>query len=741
MKRIKKIFLIACILLFPLCFGCALFFSCATAGAYLDESKLSLQKLNAKILDVNHQEIQNVLPSAYKETASFSEISPYVKTAFVDTEDRHFFSHHGFDGKRILKAIYINASTHSFKEGASTISQQLIKNTHLTHEKTLSRKLKELKLTYQLEKKYSKEQILEKYLNSIYFGHSCFGIDTAANFYFKKSPVQLDLADAAILAGLVKSPNNYSPFKNPQKCKERKECVLKMMLTLKHITQEQFDSAVNKPLPEKTENTTNNSNYLQYLFEEVEALSEKHDFNISGNMRILTYFSPLLQEKFNRLAKTIPSDKSFIAIDNRCCGIQAYYSSVGDIQRSPASLIKPLLVYAPALEENMINVATPILDEKIDFEGYSPKNYDEKYHGYVSVRECIAKSLNIPAVKILNALSLEKATNYMQQLNLKIQEDDKSLALALGGMKCGYTLRDLASAYTTFACGGKFSPAKFVKAVYIDEQCVYQAQEKKTQVFSPATSFLINDTLKSTVINGTAKKLRELDFAIAAKTGTNGRQEGNLDAYTIAYNPSYTIGVWTGYANNDTFQYTGGGVPCEIAKDLFLHLRQIEPQEKFFDFEQPKNIMKATLDKSEYYDTHNIILADDLSPVEYTFSEYFERHSLPRKKSDKFSNPSISSPILNYQNGTVNIIFDDTAPSYYRYIIERYDYDRHTTLYDGKKINVFKDNNLDENKKYVYSVTPIYKEQIGTPIVLPTVITKIGESPPPPIVKEEWWNY
>ena len=176
-------------------------------------------------------------------------------------------------------------------------------------------------------------------------------------------------------------------------------------------------------------------------------------------------------------------------------------------------------------------------------------------------------------------------------------------------------------------------------------------------------------------------------------------------------------------------------------QDIFEYLYELSPKNAFTGFQIPNSVQKVKLDKTEYYATHNIVLADDLSPSEYVFSEYFEKSSIPREKSYKFSVPAISPPTLQYQNGKVSIVFGENIPSYYEYVIERYDYDRHRTLYRGERLNVFHDTNLEENKKYVYTVTPVYNNKKGTTIVLPAVTTKAGELPPPPIVNDEWWKY
>lgn len=220
----------------------------------------------------------------------------------MDTEDKGFFKHNGFDIKRMAKAALKNMRARSFKEGASTISQQLIKNTHLSQEKTIKRKLKEIKLTRKLEKKYSKNEILEKYLNTIYFGHNCFGLESASEFYFGKQPQDLTLSDAAILAGLVKSPNNYSPFKHPENCIQRKKIVLSAMLAQGHITETEKMKALSEPLPEAPAESSLNKSYFARVFDELEELSEKYNFTLGGNIRIYTYLDPNLQNYLETLS-------------------------------------------------------------------------------------------------------------------------------------------------------------------------------------------------------------------------------------------------------------------------------------------------------------------------------------------------------------------------------------------------------------------------------------------------------
>ena len=226
--------------------GVLIYYFSVTAGVRLNPNKLVDTTRNVRVYDAHGDEVN--LP-ALKKCASFSALKSYVPNAFVAVEDKRFYSHEGFDYKRIGKAFLRNAASRSFREGASTISQQLIKNTHLSGEKTLTRKLKEMKLTRALEKRYSKDEILSLYLNSIYFGHGAFGIEEAAAFYFGKTAETLSPAESATLAALVKSPNNYSPFRNAEKCLTRRNCVLGLMRDQSFISAEEYAAAIAEPLP------------------------------------------------------------------------------------------------------------------------------------------------------------------------------------------------------------------------------------------------------------------------------------------------------------------------------------------------------------------------------------------------------------------------------------------------------------------------------------------------------------
>ncbi len=739
LRKILRLAFISLLIFATLLLG---YYLISTKDTALEPSKLLLNEKTVIVYDCDGERIHNALPASLKETVRLQDIPKKTQLAFIDTEDKRFFTHNGFDIRRIARAALNNLKAHSFKEGASTISQQLIKNTHLSQEKTVKRKLKEFKLTRQLEKKYSKDEILEKYLNSIYFGHNCFGIRAAAEFYFGKSPSELSLADSAILAGLVKSPNNYSPFKKPENCAKRKNTVLSAMLKNGNISEAERREAMLIPLPVAANRAEHNAGYLSFVFDELESIAEERGLQLGGNIEISTGLDPALQAETEKiLSENADCGHTAVVLDGETGTFKAAVSTLGNIRRLPGSLIKPLLVYAPALQENILSPATPILDEKVNFNGYAPDNYDGVFHGYTSARTCVEKSLNIPAVKVLQSLGVEKGMEYLAKLGLPTDVCDASLALALGGMKNGYTLRDMTAAYAALQNGGVYRPCVFITSLKINGEKVFEYKSAPSRVFDEDSAYLMTDMLKSTAKTGTAKKLRALPFDIAAKTGTVGTKKGNTDAYALSYTSRDCVGVWLGNADNSPIEYTGGGLPCNILLRINEYLYQTRNQE-ISPFTVPDSVQRVSLDKKSYYDTHTILLADEASPAEYRLEELFKSSQKPTKKSDFFSNPRVLPPTVQVTEKGVIIELDKTSPIFYTYKIQRSDYATHTTLYEGEFLPVFTDDSVQENKIYVYTITPFYKGKAGTPVTLPAVNTKAGLSQGErEMLDKEWWEY
>ncbi len=728
--------IILCTLLIAVAAAFIFYFS-ITAGERLDTSKLEQTQNIACIYDAQDTKIAEVSFKNASKSVNSKDIPAHVKNAFIAAEDKNFYKHHGLDYRGIARALFKNLQARSFKQGGSTISQQLVKNTQLSSEKTIVRKLKEIKLTKQLERKYTKDQILEMYLNSIYFGHACYGIAGAAEFYFGKSVSELTIDEGALLAAIIRSPSNYSPFSNPEKCLSARNAVLRKMFALGYISESDCELASDRPLPAQRDTKQTADTYIAAVYEELETLPFYDPYKFLDGCKIYTYMDSELQSYAENLKTDADrSGKSIIILNNKACGISAYFTSEGNIARQPGSVIKPLAVYAPAIEENLISPATPVLDEKTDFSGYAPFNYKDIYNGYVSARDALAQSMNIPAVKILNELGVDIGERYLRRVGLPINENDKSLALALGGISEGFTLQDVAAAYAVFANGGIYTRPAFIREIRAEDGTIlYSRKQENSRVYSEDTAYLISDMLRSAVTYGTAKKLASLPFYICAKTGTCGTEKGNTDAWTISYTSEHTVGVWMGNADNSLTDITGGGLPCHYAlllnKKIYENLSPRQP-------DACEKVIECRLDKASYEKDHVLRLAALNQPEIYTFTDLFRSSNLPSETSTRFSSPS-DSPKISYKNNTIKIELCQTE--YYDYLVKRTINGKTSTIFDGKLQECFRDSDIEANKIYTYSIIPYFigadgEKIYGQEIILPSVNTKKNTSPVP----DRWWE-
>ncbi len=711
-----------------------------TRDAVLDPDKLKGAGQTILIYDENGEEITSASLEIKNKSVAVRNLSKDTINAFIASEDRTFFKHNGLNYKRMLKALYKNVVSRSFKEGASTISQQLIKNTHLSNDKTIKRKLNEIKLTLKLEKKYSKDEILEMYLNTIYFGHNCYGLESASEFYFNKRAENLELTESATIVGLLTSPNNFSPFKNPEKSLARRNLVLKSMLDCGYITEYVYSEAVKSPLnAEPSEREDKYGDYLNAVFDELEDIDFDY-YALKDGCSIITYLNRDIQKFIENIDYSC--DNSVIVTDNSTAGIKAFKSTVNGAKRQPGSTVKPIFVYAPAIEERQLSPFTKILDEKIDFNGYSPENYDKQYHGYVTVEDSIKQSYNIPAVKTLNALTLQKCEKYLTAMDVKLDEDEKNLSLALGGMKYGLTLKEIADKYSVFPESGNYRPSRFIKEIVSkDGKRLYEHQPAANKVFSQGTCSLINQMLIETSQSGTAKKLKTFDFNIASKTGTCGNQDGNTDAYAVSYTSENCMAVWLGDKDNVRTDITGGKDCCAIMKQLI---------EKLYSDHSPAPLdtdggtVKIDIDREEYSENNRIVIADPACPKLNIMTVSVLKGNEPQLKSYRFSNPTISKPLISVQNGSVSI--ELCYAKYYSFIVKRAQNNQIDTVFDGKWQKIITD--TPDEGLYTYSVTPYFenngKKYYGKEVFLSPVNLKRENSEPPvkipEIINKDWFN-
>ena len=608
--------------------------------AKIHDSTLNIEVYNSQGLELKENNCFNT------EKIKIELLSDYTKDAFISIEDKKFYEHNGINIKRIASAFVKNLKNFEVKEGASTITQQLIKNTHLSNEKTISRKMNEVSLALQLEKEFTKDEILENYLNLIYFGNNCYGIENASKYYFSKPASSLDIAESALLAGMIKSPNYYSPLKNPEKALKRRTIVLSEMEKDGKISKVEFLQEQAKPLAINVSKTKKNklNSYSQSAIDEACKLLKMPEKQIAlAGYKIYTYQDLDKQINMQKVVENtdFSSDFSMIDIDPKTGGVLAYTGKsdykILDHTRQVGSVIKPLLVYGPAINENLITPATLILDEPISINGYAPKNVSGNYQGYVSVREALSNSYNIPAVKTASYVGLGKIGRYAEKLDLPLDKKDFSYSVALGGMTYGYNLKDITGAYSVLANQGKYIKPAFVNYITNSKgEIVYHHKPQKTLVFRDDTSFLVTDMLQTCAKSGTAKRLSDLNFQVGSKTGTVGNSKGNTDAYNISFTTEDLVGVWVGNMDNTRIKTAGGNLPTSVAKNF---MKEIYKKEKPSDFPLPSSIEKIDIDMQELEENHVLVRANELTSPLYAKNEYFSKFNLPKEKNFDYAIP------------------------------------------------------------------------------------------------------
>lgn len=674
MKKFIKVTLIIIFLLFLAALIGLSFYISSTyinaKGMKLDKDALNSPYINVKVYDSENKPIKedNELNKAF---ARINTLSDQTKNAFISIEDKSFYHHKGINYKRILKASLNNLKAGKLKEGGSTITQQLVKNTLLTSEKTFERKIKEVALAQKIENKYTKDQILELYLNIIYFGNNCYGIESAANYYFSKNAKDLSVEEAAMLAGLIKSPAKYSPIKNYDNSLKRRNLVLSEMNKDGLLSTEEYNRAKNSKIELNINGERKNrlNSYSQAAIDEAESVLGLPAKQIAlKGYKIYTYQNQVKQKALQEAIKSqdVESDYAGIIIDNARHAVVAYIGNsvfkILDAKRQPGSCIKPVLVYAPALNEDVIYPCSQILDEKTTISDYTPKNVGGIYHGYVTARESLSKSINVPAVKVLSYVGIDKAKAYAEEMGIDFDEKDDSFSLALGGMTYGVNIKQLAGAFSTFALGGNFASPSFISFITDkNDKLVYVNKPKERQILREDSAYLLTDMLKTCVKSGTAKKLASLNLDLASKTGTVGKPNSkqNLDAWNISYTKEQTCGVWLGNLDNTPISYAGGNQPTEIVKNYFENIKDKS------QFIKPDNIVERQIDITELNENHRVVLANSYMPERYTQKEIFSTLNLPSDISSKFT--KIDKTTFNSKVENNNAIIEFDAKDYVTY--------------------------------------------------------------------------
>ncbi|MEW6215145.1 MAG: PBP1A family penicillin-binding protein [Nitrospirota bacterium] len=507
-----------------------------------------------------------VIAELYLERRTFIphyQIPDHVKKASISVEDIRFYYHPGVDLIGILRALWHDIKARSIVEGGSTITQQLAKMLFLTPERSLKRKLKEAVLSIQIEKRYTKDEILGLYLNQAYFGTRAYGIEAASQTYFGKSVNELTVGEAALLASLPKAPSLFSPFKNPDKARERRYVVLKQMLGHKFITKAEFDAAEKEPLPKMPYMRKYEAPYFIELLRQ--RLEQKYGSEIyTAGYKVystLDYrMQKIAEEAVKKGVETVEKrvrsgiQASLTAIELRTGHIKAMvggfdfwrsqYNRAAQAQRQPGSAFKPF-VYLTALNSGMLP-EDMIVDSPISFRGahhgevWSPKNYDGKYYGLVTLKTALAKSLNAATIRLAERVGIANVIEIAQRLGIK-SNLQPYMPTALGASDV--TLMEMVFAYSTFATGTIIEPLTYERILNRDGVIIDETIPKAKEIVNKNVIEEMKIILNAVIKEGTAQKAKELGKTVYGKTGTTNDY---TDAWFIGFDDRFAVGVWVG---------------------------------------------------------------------------------------------------------------------------------------------------------------------------------------------------
>ncbi|WP_180230003.1 PBP1A family penicillin-binding protein [Bacillus sp. AFS073361] len=533
--------------------------------------------------DVNG-DIASKVSANKNEGVSIKQVPNSMKDAIVAIEDRRFYQHSGVDLIGTSRALVRDLKARGMVEGGSTITQQLTKNTLLTSQKTLNRKMEEVFLALQIEREYSKLEILQMYLNQIYFGNGAWGIKKAASKYFAKEVKDLSISESALLAGLIKAPSALNPYEHMEKATERRNLVLVQMKKQGYISDSQYEKAIHEEviLNDKGGDPFRGKfpYYVDQVLEEaINLYGLSQDELLTGGYQIFTELEPEMQ---TAMEETYQNDSLFqegidilvqsggILLDPKTGGIKAIvggrgkhtfrgYNRASQLKAQPGSSFKPLAVYTPALEEGW-KMTDMLKDEPMTFGSYQPSNYDDQYSGQVPMYEAVKESKNVSAVWLLNELGVEKGLDSIQRFGISLDKNDRNLSLALGGLHKGVSPLNMAEAFSVFPNNGVRMKAHAIKKIIdADGKVVAVWKAKKERVTTKAVTDNMTTMLLGVVEQGTGKAAQIPGRETAGKTGSTQVPiegiNGLKDQWFVGYTPQLVGAIWVGYDKTDKDHY------------------------------------------------------------------------------------------------------------------------------------------------------------------------------------------
>lgn len=562
-----------------------LFFAFMASQANVQSLKEGLRQ--STVIYDKDGEVATKIMTNRTEGVLVEELPDHVKNAVIAIEDERFYSHNGFDIKGIMRAFFNNLFAGRITGGGSTITQQLTKNALLSPEQTYKRKIEELFLAVEIEKHYSKDEILQMYLNQVFFGNGSWGISQASKKYFNKNIEDVSISEAAMLAGVLQRPSALDPYKNYDRAINRRNTVLLKMHELNMITDEEYAQAKKEEIKlEDGGGSYIERSYPYYVDAVLDEAIKKYGLTqeeiLTRGYRIYTEMDQHVQSSLEAVykkdnlfprGKDIPVQSGVVMLHPKTGGVLGLVGGRGDqvfrgfnrathLQAQPGSTIKPLAVYTPALEEGY-EVTSVLVDELKTYGDYTPENYNKKYQGEVKLYKALEDSLNAPTVWLLDQIGLDKGLDALKRFGIPYETEDRYLGIGLGGMHKGISPLQLAEAYSVFANDGKRSEGHLIsKIVGPTGNVIAEHKQKTTRVTSKKVANDMTSMLLNVVETGSGKGTKISGVDLAGKTGSTQLPykdiSGTKDQWFVGYTPNFVGAVWLGYDKTDKTHYIPG---------------------------------------------------------------------------------------------------------------------------------------------------------------------------------------
>ncbi|KAA0958178.1 PBP1A family penicillin-binding protein [Planococcus kocurii] len=765
---IKRILLaIVVIGLAGLVFGASLFAFYASSAPELDEELLR-DPISPTFYAADGETEIPYITAENREYVNYEDIPKTMEAAILATEDNRFYKHSGIDVIRLGGAVIANITGGFGSQGASTITQQVIKNSFLTNDKTLKRKAQEAYLAYKLEQEYEKEEIFEMYFNKILMSGNIYGFGTAAETFYGKPLNELTLAESALLAGMPQSPNGYNPFKNPERAEERRNVVLSLMEQHGKITTEEKEQAQTAVLadslvPEdQRQPQTANTEYtafMEMVEDELEAL--EGDYSLGDGLTIYTTLEPYVQTKVN---ETMASDLFFddkvqsamTVVDTKTGGISAVGAAreySGDVRhnfaiakdRQVGSTIKPVLDYGPAIEYLDWSTGQTIVDEPSSYEdGQEIRNVDGQFLGTMTIREALYRSRNIPAIKTLQEVGTEDAGKFMKNVGLEMDNIFESSALG----SAEFSTVEMAGAFAAFGNDGSFiKPHTIKKIVFRDGSTEQVVAPEPVQAMKDSTAYMVTDMLRDVVdLNvpgSTGKEVAINGLDMAGKTGTTNYSAKELGEYGLdsssapdvwfaGYTTDYSISVWSGYPSKKTPIDTASNERL-LSQRLFKNVMSQISSPETARFEQPDSVTEQVVEIG----SDPLKLASAFTPYNLRSSELFARGTEPNSVSQRYVVEDLDTPTrlrakVKDQSAELSWNYGDDDVSFEVSV----EVDGSRSVLSTSSSQSYTFNGLEEGKSYTFSVVAVNSTQRSDPASTVVEVAAAPEEPEEEPVEE-----